>query len=486
MVSHPEASALGQNPIVQHLIDRYRRDAHIESHRLTLPPYEKSAVIYREGLYPLNTEEGIFSAVLLRTQYIDGTPGGACRVVYNRDGLQYDPQSVLIINDAIPTFLKELSSKKIQQDLAESRLEIFTQNGPGFLVQTRATDIHDGEFRLLPEFQDDINQEQWYARALAVMRKNPGMTIHKAQDVLLSHGYKQPKIDPNLGVATVLAYFYRGRDVSSLPNLQVHHLTADDYVDPFELRDEKDRSDVRDIEEIIDNAVPNTNQEVAFNNTTYSITTLAKYPIMRNGIELSVVLYSVGLKGERGFRTFRIVQFGDMSQAYVRVDSICTNGVQAGDTHCECLCQIEHEFDRASEGIPFLLISERDSEGRGHGEGKKGATLALQRKLSSALGVHIGNGVAAQLFYHGTGDPVDARTYDSMQVILMAHGIHHIVHLVTDNADKIASIRQVCQVDEVVSADVQGGVSQEAELTRGDKLNGLTGVAYTYAEHIVS
>ncbi len=482
MALHPEARALYEDPIIQSLIAVTRNAAQLE-YSTTKMPWGEPGAIRKEGRYPLHTAEGQFDATLLRI-LPEGKEflGGEFRIVANRYENDHSPNP-LVIYDAIPLFLKELSDQAVQERLAGARREVAARNGPAFLVQTRASDNHDGEYRDRLDGQLDLQEEMWYAKLLGIMEFFPGMKPQQASQLLEELGIQPHMADYGLGTASVLSYFYHG----AVPaNIETKVIEPFDFIQPFPIvsvppysTDHIMEEHEADLRNIIARANPMEVQRVDSDGKVYSFRTLAQYPIMQEGVKFNVQLILEQQEGKSGFRTYRILQYGDRHDAYVRIDSICVNGVQAGDIHCDCRLQSEVEKARAKAGTPMMLINIRDDEGRGHGEGLKGGTLFLQRLIRQTKSISLGNGVAAQLFYYDTGEEVDIREYHSTQALLKYLDIDYIAHFVTNNMRKIESVRQVCEIGEVVSADA-GCDSDEAKLLKNDKQNGQTGVPYTF------
>lgn len=482
MALSPESRALYEDPIIQSLIAVTRNAAQLE-YSTTKMPWGEPGAIRKEGRYPLHTVEGQFDATLLRI-LPDGQEflGAEFRIVANRYENTPAPNP-LIIQDAIPIFLKELSDQAVQERLADARREVAARNGPAFLVQTRASDIHDGEYRDRPDGQLDLQEEMWYAKLLRIMEFFPGMRPQQAGQVLEHMGIHHPMADYGLGMASVLSYFYHGAVPS---DIETEIIEPFGFIQPFPAPSVPQYSVNYILQEneavlgdIIARANPMEVQRVDRDGQEYVFQTLAHYAVMQDGVKFDVQLIAEQQKGKPGFKTYRILRHGDKRDAYVRIDSICVNGVQAGDIHCDCRLQSEVEKNRAKAGIPMMLINIRDDEGRGHGEGPKGGTLFLQRLIRQTKGIALGNGVAAQLFYYDTGEEIDMREYSSTQALLKYLDIDYIAHFVTNNMRKIEIVRQVCEIGEVVSADA-GCDSDEAKLLKNDKQNGQTGVAYKY------
>lgn len=498
----PEAQNYYNDPTIRDILVNAWNESQIQ-YTARADFWGERASIRREGSYPLVTNEGAFWAELHRTLPLDlskkqGMQGGEFRTLMNEqltsDDLDGKPLHVVV--DTIPMFLKELSDSKVQAKLSVAREKLANTNEPGALIQTRTSDIHDGELRQRHDGQLDIYEEIWYGKILQIMRMYPGLTQQDASKILASLGEKPYIADFGLGFATLIDQKYGGK----IPeNITVDVLDGTDLLTPFQGDHGEavallsaDASATAKIKERLQLAFAPEAKEYSMTEGEFRVETLARYPIMQNGVEFQATLLSVYQKGKLAPQTFRILEYGDRALAYLRIDSICTNGVQGGDSHCDCRKQSEAEKARAFQGIPMILINIRDDEGRFHGEGRKGGTLAAQRAINDyilgqiAAGtapewmVEIGNGIGAELFYFDSGEPVDAREYGASKAVLQYLGIKDIAHLVTNNEAKIAVIGSVCSIHETVTAQVFEGISKEAQRTYADKKNGTLGVNYQY------
>ncbi len=490
MALNQEASRLYNDHKVRDLIHKSRNEATSHYKNVKLKGGE-IAELRREGHYPVVTNEGRFDATLLRvipTKSENRSRGGEFRVLANEKVEQGSEAKVKIVLECIPIFLKELSDEQVQMKLAKTRTEISQAETPAFLVQTRASDIHDGEYRDTWDGQSDLREEVWYAQVLQIMELFPGMPFLKAASIFVKLKKDLYASDFGLGVEAVIHHYYSGKEPE---DLETEVLDGSNFINSFPDESNPFVQDNWDIDEVIENyheeiqdalaKVTEENYEnIRIDEKDYELRTLASYPIMQSGVKFQVKLIMARDPDGVSFQTFRVLQYGDISDAYVRVDSICTNGVQGGDTHCECRQQSEAEKQRAASGIPMMLINVRDDEGRFHGEGDKGGTLNLQRMILEQLRTEVGNAVAAQLYYHETGKLVDARSYELTQALLKYLGVNKIAHLVTDNVRKIDAISEVAEIEEVVTAEVLA-LSSEARKTIQEKAGGgIPGVPYLY------
>lgn len=467
-------------------------------------PWDEPADIRREGKYPLVSHEGSYEATLWRTLPVFKEDqsysfrGGEFRILANSAltkevSMTEKSEKCILIVDSTPIFLRELSDSGVQRDLSVAREKIADSDYPAALIQTRASDIHDGEYRNRVDGQLDLQEEIWYAKVLNIMKLYPGMNFLQASQILVGLGEKKFIADYGLGVMTVIDRYYDGQIPSQL---EVDVIQGTQYIAAFSVDHEPSyqtealiSEQGQKIKEHLQAQMDAREQTVHVKDKTYHVSTLATYPLMQDGVEFQVSLVKVKSEDSISFQTFRILQYGNIHDAFVRVDSICVNGVQAGDTHCDCRQQTEVEKKRAQVGMPILLINVRDDEGRFHGEGMKGGTLAVERAVNEYITTSllkddiglIGNGIAAQLFYHETGNEVDARSFDTTQALLQYMNIQEISHLVTDNKMKIEAISQVCRIGEVVTAEVVEGLTEEARQTIKNKREGhIPGAQYQF------
>lgn len=477
----PEVAAIVTDPFVRRAVRIAKNDAAPFWRNEELPSGDV-AEIRREGHYPSVTNEGAFSISLLRmAPFADQSffIGSEFRVF---DNLKYgkDESDALIIMDDTPLFLKELSDSKFQKNIAEARMKLTIEERQGYLVQRRVPSAIDGELRNRLDGQMDIVEEQWYAKMLRIMKLYPGMKSQQAAEVLVKLHEKAYLSDTGTGIQSVLSWYYDG-DFPEWAEVEI--LRGNDLLDSF--GDEVKTFDLDELVAIDHNKMcqelqlvsPADLTHIEADNRQFTAQTLASYPIMQGGAEFTVKLIQVKEKNEITFRTFRVLQHGDPAQARLRLDSICENGVQGGDNHCDCVHQTENEKRSAIEGNSIILVNIRDDEGRGHGEAQKGATLAAQRMIEQRY--PIGNAKAAQLIYEGSKMPVDIRDFTSSTVVLKFLGITSIAHFVTDNEDKIKAVKAACTINNVVTAEVKG-LSQEALRTKEEKAMGYTGVPYRY------
>lgn len=490
---------LGSHPVVEQYIQNAQLMSEKKIYHLPMPWSEIPVEVYREGWYPLETHEGNFDATLLRiTQNGSDVPfrGGEYRIIANKRrtlSQKMDPEHPpLVFIDTTPIFAKEMSFPEYQQWMAAARKRVAEYAGQAMIIQTRASDIHDGPIRFSEVGQQDIREEQWYARAFTIMKAYPGATIHDAFQALAHAGDRPFMADYGLPFTAVSVYFYPGVDINDIHQQVIDHrgfksargAGTESMFRPFTGENGRENlaaANPEDIRRIAGTATANRPEHIMVGNDEYDVETLASYPIIRNGLEYDVKLIKSSKKGQTGFRTFRVISRGGPAHAHVRIDSICTNGVQGGDTHCDCRAQIENEMDRGRTD-PILTISIRDDEGRNHGEGRKGATLYLQRKLKRNMDLEMGNARAAQLFYDAIGEPVDAREYGDTKAVLKYLCLTHISKLVTNNQAKIDAIREVAQIDEIVTAETDN-MSPEAALTIREKAAGVIhNVRYDYGK----
>ncbi len=499
------------DPTIQRFIAIARNAAQIQYSQGTGDLLDVQVRIRREGMYPLHSPEGKFLALLIRSIFSDKTRGGEWRMLLNEhcyrtaDDGEIKPHDGIVfgkvILDAIPIFLKELSDGSAQQILSKAREEIANAAFPAALLQIKASDYHDGEYRIRFDGQLDIHEEIWFAKILQVMKLYPGIDMWSAARILVRCGEKPFFRDYGLGIQTLLDQMGKKQ---SFDNLAVEVIDGTDLILPFQpVSGEasyantdiekllQDQETMQNIHDLINGTVDPKTKEIPLPQGKYTVATLAVYPVMQDGVEYQAKLLSVLKEGDICPKTFRVLTFGNQIIAIYRIDSICTNGVQGGDFHCDCRQQTEVEKLRALLGIAMCLINIRDDEGRGHGEGKKGSTLYLQRLINAfflllqSMGMRedwmedIGNGVAAQLFYHDSGDKPDAREYGSTNAVLVYLGVERIPVLATNNQAKVGAFSQVCTIGDTTSAEVPG-VSREASRTRHDKSNGALGVQYTY------
>jgi hypothetical protein len=147
----------------------------------------------REGYYPTIDRNGnVFEYSLFRvTSYEHNQPtnlGGEYRILYNGKPIEFNA-APKIIDVRVPVFLLEYSLPKVQSTLEQARNELAASNAPGFLIQSRASDINDGEVRDSLEGQKDIFEERWYGLCFNIMNEYPNMTFSQAQELLYQLGY---------------------------------------------------------------------------------------------------------------------------------------------------------------------------------------------------------------------------------------------------------------------------------------------------------
>lgn len=487
----PESQQLYFDSRIRKVIDKSLTDAEPIYHTSTMP-WGEDAGIRREGKYPLVTPEGKFEATLWRTiPKNDGEKirGGEFRVLANRHlSREYSflQENLNLIVDTIPSFLKELSDPHVQEMLSEARTRIFNSEMPAAMISNRASDVHDGEYRMTSSGQQDIQEEIWYAKVLTVMKANPGIKYADAMRMLINAGEKPYLADYALGFATLVQEFFYGHVPK---NLDMEVLPIGDLIESFKDEGQKHVA----VDQIIKFAgeLPSGRVELPFG--IFEGEVLADYPIIQGGIEYRARLISMQKEGASSFQTFRVLEYGDQANAYVRIDSICINGLQAGDDHCDCRRQSEIEKERAAFEIPMMLINIRDDEGKFHGEGKKGGTLAVQRAINEYLlnealsegrteadAKLIGNPIASQLFYYETGEECDARSFDIVTALIAFLNLKDIPHFVTNNQEKIAAVKRVSKIHDVVTAEVFDKISAVARATKMEKAKGLAGVEYKY------
>lgn len=495
------AEAIGGNPFVQDMIAQARLNAEHKTSLLRMPWSDEPIAIHREGYYPFVTEEGDFDALLLRiipTNGHEGFLGGEFRILANKHALNKEAKTALIISDTIPLFLKGMSDPRVQRDLANARRLVASYDDPAFLVQTRASDIHDGENRFTRAGQMDIREERWYAKILRVMHEYPGMTEWGARKVLVALGERPFFADFGLGAAAVLSYYFQNNgperiitrvlDAGGMNNEEITHAAS--YLDPFigdkgvgDQTYDLSHAEKANLKQKVEETVAENYRLICNpDGKKFHVRRLAQYTIMRKGVELQVQLILAMEDGAQGFQTFRIIEHGDRENAYYRFESACINGVQGGDTHCDCRAQIEEALGRVTDGFPIFIFNMLDQDGRNHGEGPKGGTLMLQRMLAKRLGIEIGNGIAAELYYKDTGRQVDARTYGDTQAVLQYLGIDYIPKLVTDNEAKISAIAQIARIGDIISAARYSDkrITNEARRTGEDKAAGHAGTKYRH------
>jgi hypothetical protein len=494
----PEARALTHYPEVRKVVTQARQDSHIAYREISLADNDRAEVM-QEGKYPLVSKEGNFEATLLRVIPADHAEttfrGGEFRILANEalsSGRVAESNELHVVVDSIPLFLKELSDTGVQNQLSQSRRKVSGLSQPAALVQNRASDMHDGEYRIRADGQLDLQEEIWYSKVLNVMSMFPGMDAVSAKQVLVKIGEKPYLTDYSLGTFALINH-YRGGNFPD--GLTVEFIEGDQFLQPFGAAqsfniDEIILTQGEDIRNsLTEKMKPRIERTVLPNGRDFVGTTLASYPIIQDGVKFDVQLVSIKEQGDSFFHTFRMLGHGDLANAYVRIDSICANGIQGGDSHCDCRKQSEIEKGRAGRGDSMILINIRDHEGRAHGEGLKGGTLATQRGINSLIrqnklshiNKEIGNGTASQLFYHNSGEQADARDYSTTQALIRYMHMDYIPFFVTDNVVKIKAIEAVSTVGSFVSAEVVEGLSQEAQDLYVDKKgNNIPGVVYQF------
>lgn len=477
------ARKLFGDPRVRDIINLARRNAESRYLRVLLPDGEFEAEIRREGLYPLVTPEGSFKATLLRCVSLGKNHsfrGGEFRFLCNAsfDELEAGGE-IKVILESLPICLKELSLPWVQELLASARKKVAQCHGRAVLIQSRSTDLHDGEFRNTPDGQHDILEELWLAKVLTVMKLYPGIEYFAAARILSRMGEHPYFADYGLGISVLISYLLQNVEA----DMDIEVIEAANLVSPFPSNAEESgveamSIDNENITRVLEENLSPDLKYIWVDGNLFEVSTIARYPIMIEGHEFGVQLVIIKKDGEVAPCTVRIVRSGTNVE-FLRLDSICINGVQGGDNHCDCRQQTEKEINRAiASGVSIILISFRDEEGRNHGEGNKGDTLSVERMINALFpNDPIGNGTAAQLYYQDTGERVDARDYAYAQAVLQYLGINYIPYLVTNNQAKVAAVRKVARIGEVVSA-LNNSLSDEAAMTKKEKFDGDTGVEY--------
>jgi GTP cyclohydrolase II len=271
-------------------------------------------------------------------------------------------------------------------------------------------------------------------------------------------------------------------------------IDAEDVISPFGEPEKQRDYTFQDMKNIMLNhrkklteklieASKKTRERVNIKGKDFDVEHVIEYPMEVDGKVFNALLLKVYEGHTDKFQTVRVVWQGDPSTAFWRVDSICRNGVEGGDGHCDCPDQEEREMRRWKDGESNVFVSMREHEGRGHGEGAKGGTLQVQRQYLSELGIDIGNSVAAKEYYKNTGKKVDERDFGPGQAVvrylLNRWGLSEIPKLVTNNTEKIAKIKEVTDIGEVIDADVASyHLTHEAHKGLKDKYDGRAGTIY--------
>ena len=222
-------------------------------------------------------------------------------------------------------------------------------------------------------------------------------------------------------------------------------------------------------------------QFLQVNGESRQVDQMVAYPYLTDRGLVYVRLFRVWDADEESFEVVRVVQTKpDLKKVdYLRIDSNCTDGVHAKDTHCECEIQfwatIQRGFD---EDKNTVVIQMADHEGKGWGAVFKGATHRVMRISNATFDCNfqIGNAAAAAMFYDALGqESHDHRDYDGAQAIAQFLEITEVEMGLMGNNGKVKAMRRagvtIRKTEEVqVSVSV---LSSEARRTLDEKHRGL-------------